>query len=60
MWVKPVQAVSAELDPKQVHYLDGNKLDDSRTIKSDSTASRRWTSELETLIQFIISSIATI
>ena len=59
-WVKPVKAVSAELDPNQLHYLDANKLDDSRTIKPDSTAARRWTSELETLIQFIISSIATL
>jgi hypothetical protein len=59
-WVKPVQAVSAEIDPAQIHYLDANKLDDSRTLKPDSTATRRWTSELETLIQFIISSIATI
>jgi hypothetical protein len=59
-WIKPVKAVSAELDPTQIHYLDGNKLDDSRTMKSDSTAARRWTSELETLIQFIISSVATL
>ena len=59
-WVKPVKAVSAELDPKQIHYLDGNKLDDSRTLKPDSSAARRWTSELASLIQFIISSIATI
>lgn len=59
-WVKPAKAVSAELDPKQVHYLDGNMLDHSRTMEPDSSAARRWTSELATLIQFIISSIATL
>ncbi len=59
-WEKPVKAVSAELDPTQIHYLDANKLDDSRTMKSDGVAARRWTSELESLIQFILSSIATI
>jgi len=59
-WVKPVKAVSAVMDPDQKHYLDANKLDDSRTIKADSTAARRWTSELASLIQFIISLIATI
>ena len=59
-WVKPVKAVSASMDPEEQHYLDANKLDDSRTIKADGTAARRWTSELASLIQFIISLIATI
>jgi hypothetical protein len=59
-WVKPVQAVSAQIDPHEMHYLDANKLDDSRVIKPNGTAARRWTSELASLIQFIISSIATI
>ncbi|MET3106609.1 hypothetical protein AAKU67_001319 [Oxalobacteraceae bacterium GrIS 2.11] len=59
-WVKPVKAVSAEIDPDQMHYLDGDKLNDSRTLKGSYTSARRWTSELATLIQFIISSIATL
>ena len=59
-WVKPVQAVSAQIDPNELRYLDGNKLDDSRTIKPNSTAARRWTAELESVIQFIISLIATV
>jgi hypothetical protein len=59
-WVKPVKAVSAELDPKQVHYLDANLLDNSRTMEPDKSAARRWTSELAAFIQFIISSIATL
>jgi len=59
-WVKPVQALSAQIDPDEIHYLDANKLNDSRTLKPDGTAARRWTSELASLIQFIISSIATV
>ena len=59
-WVKPVKAVSAEIDSKEMHYLDVNKLDDSRTIKADSKGSRRWTSEIAALFQLIFSLIATI
>jgi len=59
-WVKPSKAVSAQLDPAELHYLDMNKLDDSRTIKGDSSASRRWTSEFESLIQLTLSAIATL
>jgi hypothetical protein len=59
-WVKPVKAVSAELDPQRLHYLDVSKLDDSRTIKADSSAARRWSSEFAALAQFILSLIATV
>jgi hypothetical protein len=60
IWVKPVKAVSAQLDPDELNYLDMNKLDDSRTIKADRSASTRWTSELESLIQLTFSAIATL
>lgn len=60
IWVKPAKAVSAELDPDQLNYLDMNKLDDSRTIEADRSASRRWTSEAESLIQLTLSAIATL
>jgi hypothetical protein len=59
-WVKPVKAVSAEIDPQHLHYLDANKLDDSRTIKADRSASRRWTSEIAALIELLLSTVATI
>lgn len=59
-WLKPSRGVSAELDPGELHYLDMNKLDDSRTIKADTSASRRWTSEFESLIQLTLSAIATL
>jgi hypothetical protein len=59
-WLKPVKAVSAELDPQRMHYLDVSKLDDSRTIKADSSAARRWSSDFAALAQFIFSLIATV
>lgn len=59
-WVKAAKAVSAELDPQRVHYLDASKLDDSRTIKADSSASQRWGSQLAALFQMFLSLIATV
>jgi hypothetical protein len=60
IWVKPVKAVSAELDPRRMHYLDASKLDDSRTIEENSSASRRWTSDFAAFAQLILSLIATV
>jgi hypothetical protein len=59
-WVKPARAVSAELDPERRHYLDVNKLDDSRTIAPDRSASTRWTSDAAALIQMFLSFLATV
>lgn len=59
-WTKPSKAVSAELDPAQQHYLDTNKLDDSRTLKSDGRAARRWSFDFAAIVQTLISFIATL
>ena len=59
-WVKPARAVSAELDPHRRHYLDVNKLDDSRAIEPDRSASTRWTSDAAAFFQLILSFIATV
>ncbi len=59
-WVKPARAVSAELDPQRKHYLDLNKLDDSRTIEPNRSASTRWGSDAAALIQYLLSFIATV
>lgn len=50
-WVKPVQAVSVELDPDQRHFLDASKADDSRSLKADSSAARRWSSDVAAVLQ---------
>lgn len=59
-WVKPARAVSAELDPRRSHYLDVNKLDDSRTIEPKRSASTRWTSDAAAFFQLILSLILTV
>ncbi|WP_409268130.1 M1 family metallopeptidase [Massilia sp. BHUDP2] len=59
-WVRPARAVSAELDPRRSHYLDVNKLDDSRTIDPKRSASTRWTSDAAAFFQLILSFIATV
>jgi len=59
-WVKPAKAVSAELDPRRSHYLDVNKLDDSRTLTPDRSASKRWASDAMAFVQLLLSFIATV
>ncbi|MCC2954569.1 M1 family metallopeptidase [Massilia sp. IC2-477] len=59
-WVKPARAVSAEIDPRRSHYLDVNKLDDSRSITPDRGASTRWSSDAAAFIQLILSFLATV
>ncbi|MCS0597612.1 M1 family metallopeptidase [Massilia agri] len=59
-WVKPAKAVSAELDPRRSHYLDVNKLDDSRTLVADRSASTRWASDAMAFVQLLFSFIATV
>jgi hypothetical protein len=59
-WSKPVKAVSAELDPDRVHYLDVNKLDDSRTLKADTSAARRWSLDIAAAFQYLLSLIAIV
>ncbi|MEG0885785.1 MAG: hypothetical protein RSH52_31545, partial [Janthinobacterium sp.] len=59
-WTRPVKAVSAELDPDRVHYLDVNKLDDSRTLKADKSAARRWSLDIAAVFQYLLSLIAIV
>ncbi|MDB5952075.1 MAG: peptidase [Massilia sp.] len=59
-WTKPARAVSAELDPARMHYLDVNKLDDSRTVKADGAASRRWTIDFAAFVQILLALIANV
>ncbi|WP_374583645.1 M1 family metallopeptidase [Pseudoduganella sp.] len=59
-WRKPAKAVSARIDPDGKHFLDVNKLDDSRTLKKDGSASRRWTLDLAAIFQSLFALIATV
>jgi hypothetical protein len=59
-WVKPSKAVSVQLDPLRSHYLDVNKLDDTRTLKKDGSASRRWSGDFSAIVTILLSLIASI
>jgi hypothetical protein len=59
-WTRPARAVSAELDPQRQHYLDVSKLDDSRSIKPDASASRRWGMDVAAFIEYLLTLIATV
>ncbi|GGY58760.1 M1 family metallopeptidase [Pseudoduganella albidiflava] len=59
-WVKPVRAVSAELDPQRRHLLDTNKLDDTRTAEPNAVATRRWTLDLAAAVQAMLALVLTL
>jgi len=59
-WVRPVQAVSAQLDPERKHLLDANKLDDGRTLARDTSATQRWTIDAGTIVQTLLALLATL
>jgi hypothetical protein len=42
MWVKPVRAISADLDPDKDHLLDANRLNNSRVTDQEVAASSRY------------------
>jgi hypothetical protein len=59
-WVKPGQAVSAQIDPEGHNKLDTNVLDDSRTIEADHSASCRWAADAAAAIQSFFSLASTL
>jgi hypothetical protein len=59
-WVKPVKAVSAELDPQHLHYADMNLVDNSRTVKSDTRPARRLTTDFAAFFQSLLALIASL
>ncbi|RAP57471.1 M1 family metallopeptidase [Oleiagrimonas sp. MCCC 1A03011] len=59
-FLKPVKAVSAELDPKRELYLDANKLNDSYRVKKDGSASSRWTADAQALLQTFYTFVGTL
>jgi hypothetical protein len=54
------KVVSAELDPQQRIYLDADKLNDSRTVKSNGAASRRWSADIAALLQAFYSLVVSL
>jgi hypothetical protein len=60
VWVKPVQAVAAQIDPAGKNLLDANVLDDSRTLKAGHTASLEWAGVFGSLIESLLSLVAAL
>lgn len=60
VFTAPTKVVSAELDPDRQWLLDANKLNDSRTVKADASASRRWTADVAALLQALYASLVTL
>ena len=54
------KAVSAELDPERRIYLDTNKLNDSRTVEADHSASTRWSSDIAAVLQGFYAWMGTL
>jgi len=59
-WVKPVRAVSAEIDPEGRHYLDASILDNSVTLKPDSRATWRWGGDAAALLQALFTALGSL
>jgi hypothetical protein len=60
VWVKPVRAVSAEIDPAGQHLLGANTLDHSLTMEADTSASRRWAGDISALIQSLFTALGSL
>lgn len=54
----PVRANQVIIDPDRVRHLDGNWLDNARTIEPDATASRRWSSEFRDAWNALLALLA--
>ena len=59
-WVKPVKAVSAELDPQNLQPMDLNRLDNSRRLKPDSKGLRRVMSDIGSVFMSLITLVSTL
>lgn len=60
VFVKPVRAESAELDPEHRIYLDANKLNDGRLREPDGRASRRYASDAAVAVQTLVALLWSI
>jgi hypothetical protein len=59
-FVKPTKAKYATLDPEQRVLIDGNKVNDGRTLEADSTLSRRLTGYFGSAVEILTSLVETL
>lgn len=59
-FTKPSKVVSATLDPDQKMLLDGNKINDSRTVKANGAASLRWSTDVASLVKVFYTLVGAL
>jgi hypothetical protein len=59
-FTKPVEAVSATVDPDQKIHLDADSINDSRTTKADGSASRRWSADIASFFQSFYALVGSL
>lgn len=59
-WVTASPAVVVQLDPQRQVLLDRNKLDDGRTLASDSSPARRWGADVAAAVQIFSALLVSL
>lgn len=54
------KAISAELDPDHLLWMDADTLNNSRTLEAQPAAARRWFGDFAALLQSFLTLLATI
>jgi hypothetical protein len=57
IWVKPTKAKYAKLDPEGHYLLDGNKINDGRTLEPDKTMARRLSGYFGSAVEIVTSLV---
>lgn len=56
-WVKPVRALSAELDPKRTHLLDYDRLNNTRALEPEVPDSAGWTAHVRAALKSVFDGL---
>lgn len=59
-WVKPVKAVSAQLDPQETHRLDVSFADNSRRMEPDARGARRFLSDIGAALMSVLALLSAL
>jgi hypothetical protein len=59
-WTKRAKAVSVELDPEHLHYLDASTLDNARTLEGNSFVASRVVGQFASLLQSFFSLLVSL
>jgi hypothetical protein len=59
-WTRNAKAVSVELDPQGMHYLDADQLDNSRTIDGDGSVARRLAGQFGSALQSLLALLVSL